>query len=337
MKEINKLLRYKVFFVFIIVIMLIGCQQKEEDPNLNEKLTIAMIPKVIGSTYFDICAEGAREKANEIGMDFIYKGPTTADAASQVNIIQDMILNEVDIIAISPIDPAAVKPILKQAQDEGILVITYDADADVDSRQAFVNQVSKEVLGRHMMDNIAKGLGEDGKFAILTASLTAENQNAWIKWIKRQLEEKYNNMELISIIPTDEDQQKAYAQTRNLIQAHPDLEGILALSTVAVPGAARAIEALDKNGAVKLYGLALPNDIRPYIKNGATQSATLWDPRDLGELTVRISSMIYNGEEIIDGQVFEHIGPIQYDEQESMIIMGVPLDFTTENIDDFNF
>jgi len=330
-----------ISILFVCIFILVGCQTDTDTNNQEatsqQKLVMAMIPKVIGSSYFDKCAEGAKLVADELGISLIYKGPTTADAASQVNIIQDMIFNEVDIIAVSPIDPAAVQPILRQAQEEGIVVITYDADVEAQYREVFVSQVSEEALGRHLMDNVAQGIGGKGRFAILTASMTAPNQNTWIQWMKVQMTEKYPDMELVSIIPTDEDQQKAYNQTQNLIQAYTDLVGIVALSTVAEPGAARAIEDLGKIGEVKLYGLALPNDMRKFLHSGSAQSATLWNPYDLGELTLRVALKVYNKEELKSNQVFRDIGPIQYLASERIVIMGNPLDFTKENVDNYDF
>lgn len=337
----QKGLQNSYVLVLILLLLTVGCNSSSNGVSSGKQeantITMAMIPKVIGSAYFDKCAEGAKLKAKDLGIELIYKGPTTADAASQVNIIQDMIFNKVDIIAISPIDPAAVQPILRQAREEGIIVITYDADVDASYREVFVSQVSEEALGRHLMDNVAQGIGGKGKFAILTASMTAQNQNTWIEWMKVQMSEKYPDMELVSIIPTDEDQQKAYNQTQNLIQAYTDLQSIVALSTVAEPGAARAIEDLRKIGKVKLYGLALPNDMRKFLVSGAAQSATLWDPYDLGELTVQIGLKVYNGEEIKSNTVFGDIGPIQYLASERVVIMGNPLDFTKENVDDYDF
>lgn len=337
-KRFNSML---IVFFITTIFLFVGCKTNPTSESIDtvegKTITMAMIPKVIGSAYFDKCAEGAKGVAEELGIRLIYKGPTTADAASQVNIIQDMIFNDVDIIAISPIDPAAVQPILKQAKEQGIIVITYDADIDDAYREVFVSQVSEEALGRHLMDNVAQGMGGKGRFAILTASMTAPNQNNWIEWMKVQQEEKYPDMELVSVIPTDEDQQKAYNQTQNLIQAYTDLQGIVALSTVAEPGAARAIEDMGKIGVVKLYGLALPNDMRKFLISGAAQSATLWDPYDLGELTVRISLKVYNDEEIKSNQYYGDIGPIQYLSSERIVIMGNPLDFTKENVDNYDF
>ncbi|GAB6085038.1 autoinducer 2 ABC transporter substrate-binding protein [Alkaliphilus crotonatoxidans] len=330
-----------VLVLLLSVSLLAGCGgnngSNEVGAGGDDKIVIAMVPKVMGSPYFDICAEGAQKAADELGVEFIYNGPTAADAAQQVNIIQDLIFKKVDAIAVSPNDPAAVAPILKKAKEAGIKVLTYDADTDMEIRDIFVSQVSSEQLGRHIMDNVAKGIGEEGQFAILTASLTAANQNTWIEWMKEQLKDQYPNVELVTIAPSEEDQQKAFSQTQNLIKAYPELKAIAAISTVAEPGAAQAIEQMDMIGKIKLYGLATPNGMRQYLKSGAAESATLWDPRMLGYLTVKVANDVIDGKEIVDGQSFEGVGEVKYIPEETTVIMGDPLDFTKDNVDDYDF
>ena len=324
----------KIGLCLLILLSISGCYPvKETEGNL----TIAMIPKLVGIPYFDQCAKGAEAAAEGHGMTLIYKGPTTADAASQVNIIQDMIYKNVDVIAIAPIDPEAVRPMLNQARSKGIIVVTYDADAAVESRDVFVNQVSALQLSEHMMDNMARLLGGKGQYAILTASMTADNQNTWIESMTAYQKATYADMELLTVIPNDEDQQKAYANTRNLIQAYPELDGLFAMSTVVGPGAAEAVDALGMNGEVKLYVLSHPNDIRQYIKSGAVQIGTLWNPSQLGALTVEVAARLVKGETITNGETIGGIGPLQYDEEDNVVIIGEILDFTVDNIDDYDF
>ncbi|MGL4863919.1 MAG: autoinducer 2 ABC transporter substrate-binding protein [Cetobacterium sp.] len=302
------------------------------------KQTIVMIPKVIGSPYFDIAAEGAIEAGKDLDIEVIYNGPTTGDAAKQVNIIQDMMNKNVDAIIISPNDANAVQPALKRAMKRGIKVITYDGDTNKDdSRDIFVNQVSAEQLGRHLMDNVAKGIGEKGDFAIVTASLTAANQNTWIKWMKDQQKEKYPNVNLVTIVPSEEDQQKAFIQTQNLLKAYPNLKAIAAISTVAQPGAAQAIEQLGMAGKVKLYGLATPNGMRQYIKSGIAESTTLWEPKKLGYLSVVVAKKIIENKIPANNEEINKVGKINYTPESTTVIMGNPVDFTIENIDNFDF
>jgi rhamnose transport system substrate-binding protein len=338
-KKITMLL----MLVFVVSTLLVGCGSnsntaaKQTDQGKSVKKVVAMVPKVIGSPYFDTCAEGAKKVAAEFGFDLLYTGPTAADAAQQVNIIQDLISKKVDVLIVSANDAQAVAPVLKKAKAAGIKVITYDADTTPEARDLFINQTTPEILGRHIMDNVAKEIGGSGEYAILTASLTASNQNVWIKWMKEQQSAKYPNIKLVTIAPSEEDQQKAFAQTQNLVKAYPDLKGIAALSTVAEPGAAQAIEQLGLSGKIKLVGLATPNGMKQYLKSGAAQSATLWDVGRLGYLSMYMAKQLLDGKNPADGMEIPTVGKVAYNADNKEIIMGEPLDFTKENVDTFNF
>jgi rhamnose transport system substrate-binding protein len=338
-KKITMLL----MLVLVASILLVGCGSnsntaaKQTDQGKSAKKVVAMVPKVIGSPYFDTCAEGAKKVAAEFGFDLLYTGPTAADAAQQVNIIQDLISKKVDVLIVSANDAQAVAPVLKKAKAAGIKVITYDADTTPEARDLFINQTTPEILGRHIMDNVAKEIGGSGEYAILTASLTASNQNVWIKWMKEQQAAKYPDIKLVTIAPSEEDQQKAFAQTQNLVKAYPDLKGIAALSTVAEPGAAQAIEQLGLSGKVKLVGLATPNGMKQYLKSGAAQSATLWDVGRLGYLSMYMAKQLLDGKNPADGMEIPTVGKVAYNADNKEIIMGEPLDFTKENVDTFNF
>jgi rhamnose transport system substrate-binding protein len=329
-------------FMFI-ALLLTGCGSsssnapKADSGAKTGKKVVAMVPKVIGSPYFDTCAEGAKKVAAEFGFEFLYTGPTSADAAQQVNIIQDLINKKVDVLIVAANDAQSVAPALKKAKAAGIKVMTYDADSTPDARDLFINQTTPEILGRHIMDNVAKEIGGSGEYAILTASLTASNQNVWIKWMKEQQAAKYPNITLVTIAPSEEDQQKAFAQTQNLVKAYPNLKGIAALSTVAEPGAAQAIEQLNVIGKIKLVGLATPNGMRQYLKSGAAQSATLWDVGKLGYLSMYMAKRLLDGKTPTDGMEVPTVGKVAYKADNKEIIMGEPLDFTKENVDTFNF
>ncbi|EIW26227.1 autoinducer 2 ABC transporter substrate-binding protein [Pelosinus fermentans] len=331
-----------LIFMFI-ALLLTGCGSsssnapKADSGAKTGKKVVAMVPKVIGSPYFDTCAEGAKKVAAEFGFEFLYTGPTSADAAQQVNIIQDLINKKVDVLIVAANDAQSVAPALKKAKAAGIKVMTYDADSTPDARDLFINQTTPEILGRHIMDNVAKEIGGSGEYAILTASLTASNQNVWIKWMKEQQAAKYPNITLVTIAPSEEDQQKAFAQTQNLVKAYPNLKGIAALSTVAEPGAAQAIEQLNVIGKIKLVGLATPNGMRQYLKSGAAQSATLWDVGKLGYLSMYMAKQLLDGKTPTDGMEVPTVGKVAYKADNKEIIMGEPLDFTKENVDTFNF
>jgi ABC-type sugar transport system substrate-binding protein len=95
-----------------------------------------------------------------------------------------------DVIAVSPDDPDVLAPAMKAARQKGVRVITWDADGKPDARELFVNQATSEQIGNALVDTIAKDIGgaqPSGKVAIITATLTAANQNEWMKFMKERL------------------------------------------------------------------------------------------------------------------------------------------------------
>ena len=86
---------------------------------------------------------------------------------------------------------AGISTVLRKARARGIKVVTWDADAEKDARDFFVNQATPQGIGYTLTDEAARIMGGQGEFAIITASLSAANQNEWIKYIKRALAEKY--------------------------------------------------------------------------------------------------------------------------------------------------
>lgn len=301
----------------------------------GHKITIAFVPKGTTIDYFQYAAEGAREAARDLGIDVLYRGSRTADADEQIAAVEQLIAEKVDAIAISANDPRKLVPVLQRAKAQGIQVMTWDADTAPEGRAFFVNMVEPEVLGRHLLDTLAQEVGEKGKYAIMTGSLSASNMNEWMKWIQTQQSEYYPDLELVATVATDDDQEKAYGIAKQLLRDYPDLNGIIGNSSVGPPAAAQAVKEAGKSGQVKVVGLSTPNLMRGYLQEGAAQIATLWSPKKLGYLTIRLAYNALNGHAPADGEEIKGVGNIRLDGD--MVIMGEPLDFTAENVDQYDF
>lgn len=301
----------------------------------QQKFTIALVPKVVEISYFNVVEDGAMEAAKDLGVNVLYEGPRFADVARQIKVIEHLIAQDVDAIAVSANDPEKLLPILKKAQDQGIKVITWDADTMPEGRSFFVNMVESESLGRHLMDTLAWHTNEEGEFAIMTGALSASNLNEWIKWIQFQQKEYYPNMKLVDIVANDDDPQKAYELAKQLLLEHPQLAGIIGNSSVGPPAAAQAVKEAGKKGEVKVVGLSTPNLMRDYLTEGSAQMATLWSPKKLGYLTVVLAKDLLDGNLPHDGQYVYNVGNIRVNGD--TVIMGEPLDFTAGNVEQYDF
>ena len=301
-----------------------------------KRTVIAMMPKAKGDPYFVSCRVGAEAAASELGVDLIWDGPTGLDAARQNELVESWITRGVDVIAVAVENRAGISTALRKAQGRGIRVLTWDADAEPDARSFFVNQATAEGIGHGLTDEAARLLGGKGEFAIVTGALSAANQNEWISFIKARIADRHPGLKLATIRPSDDDRDKAFAETQTILRAFPNVKLVMAISAPAVPGAGEAVRQA-RRPDVKVIGLSLPNMNKPYVHEGVVQTVMLWNTADLGYLTVYAGAlMVQNklapGASSIDAG---RLGTIAI--RGSEVILGPPLLFTKENIDKFDF
>jgi rhamnose transport system permease protein len=302
----------------------------------GRKPVIALMPKAKGDPYFISCKAGADEAAKELGIELLWDGPTDLDPATQNEVVEAWITRGVDAIAVSVENKVGISTVLRKAREKGIKVITWDADAEKDARDFFINQATPQGIGYTLTDEAARILNAKGEFAIITASLSAANQNEWIKYIKERLAQKYPDMKLVAIQPSEGDRDRAFAETQTVLKVYPNVKLIMAIAAPAVPGAAEAVKQSGRTD-VKVTGLSLPNMCKPYIRAGVIDSIVLWNTVDLGYLTVYASHALSTGalkrgdKELNAGR----LGKIEVVDDE--IRLGAPFIFNKENIDRFNF
>jgi ABC-type sugar transport system substrate-binding protein len=295
-----------------------------------------MMPKAKGDPYFVSCRIGAEEAARELGVELIWDGPTGLDAAKQNELVESWITRGVDAIAVSVENRAGISSVLRKARARGIKVLAWDADADPDARDYFVNQATPEGIGRTLVDEAAKLMGDRGEFAIVTGALSAANQNAWIGFIKQRLAEAHPRMTLAVIRPSDDDRDKAFTETQTVLRTHPQVRLIMAISAPAVPGAAEAVRQAGRTD-VHVMGLSLPNMNKPYVHGDVVQTVVLWNTTNLGYLTVQAAVQAVRGQLAADATTMRagRLGSIEIRGTE--ILLGDPLVMTKANIDRFDF
>jgi ribose/xylose/arabinose/galactoside ABC-type transport system permease subunit/ABC-type sugar transport system substrate-binding protein len=303
---------------------------------LAKPITVAMMPKSKGNAYFIACRQGAEAAARELGVNLIWDGPTEPDPAKQNEVVDAWITNKVDVIAVACENRDGVSTVLRKARDRGIKVLTWDSDAQPDARDFFVNQATPEGIGTTLMDTAAKVMGGRGQFAIITASLTAANMNEWQKYIEARRKEKYPDITMAALRPCDDIQKKAFDEANVIMNAHPDVKLIMAICSPAVPGAGEAVRQSGRKD-VKVIGLGLPNDNKPYVHAGITEAVVLWNTMDLGYLTVRAATALHAGE-LRPGATRLRAGRLgEIEVRADNVLLGKPLVFTKDNIDRFNF
>ncbi len=303
---------------------------------------IGVIVKGVGNPFFEACEKGFEESLNSYGDTLIFQGPATPTAEGQIEIINNLIAQKVDVIAISANDANAVVPALQKALKAGIKVVSWDSSVKAEGRSVHVNQADSQLIGQLEVQAIAEMINYEGEVAILSAGATMVNQNTWIKYMKEELQKpKYSKMKLVAIVYGDDLRDKSYNEAMGLFKSYPDLKGIISPTTVGIGAAGNAITDAKLIGKVHLTGLGLPSEMAQWINNGACEAMFLWNPIDLGFMSGEVAHAIAAG--TIKGKVGESLKVGRMGERKviadpsggTQIMLGAPFKFDKSNIDQF--
>lgn len=323
-------------------------------------VTIAMLPKFKGENYFDACKIGAQEAADELGINLLYDGPPQDQATNQkqVDILEGWIAQNVNVIIISPNDPTAIAPTLQKAQAQGIKVVTFDADAQEDARDLFINQITADAAAKGLLDAAAtdlkaKGYGADkpANIALVSSSGTDANQAAWEAAIDVLLATDTYSFMKIQNKDTDvyypgTDETKVNSECGTLLSrmgpGEDQIQGAIGLSSMATPALGAQYQSASSKpdpGAIALTGLATPNALKTYIKDDSNPlgSGVLWSCMDLGYLAVQAAYQL-STEAITPQSSSVEAGRLGTKEiSDRVCILGDALVFDAATVDNYDY
>ncbi len=309
------------------------------DTCVKGPATIGFLPKLDTDPYFQVAKTGADEAQSEIGGKAIQEAPSQATAEAQITFINNLVSQNVNVIAISGNDANALAPALTRAARQGVRIVSYDSDVTTAARTLFFNQAKGDSLAEMMLESMGQMIGYEGDFAILSSTPTATNQNAWIAFIKDKMKDpKFAKMKLVQVAYGQESEQINQQQALGLVQAFPTLKGIIIPAGLGLPAAARALDQAGSLGKVKLTGLAPATLIKKYIQNGSVQDIW-WNVKDLGYLTYYGAQALAQckiagkeGDRFTAGRLGSYtVGT------KGEVVLGPALIVTPKNVDEFKF
>lgn len=357
---------FAMVLMLVLVFSMVACSNEEaggtgnsSKPSGNEDLldpanyksdkdksewTIGVVTKDNTAAWFKRMEVGVNKFGEEMNINVIQKGPANADAASQVQVIDDLIAQGVDALAVVPIDPGAIEASLENALSKGIVVVTHEASNQINTLFD-VEAFTSEDFGAKIMDSLADVMDEAGKYAVMVGYTTSTTHMEYANAQKNRQVEAYKNMELINNgeVPSAESEESvdmAYKQAKQILKANPDLKGFTGVASTDSPGIANAVEELGLSGKVSIVGVGTPNEFSDYVKAGTINKLLLWDPADSGYAMLSVAAKILAGEEITEGT---DLGVTGYESvtivkgANKILIGNAPLEITKENIDNYDF
>lgn len=324
----------------IVVVLILGMActgiwaggQGEADDGAYE---IATVVKITGIPWFNRLEEGVERAADELGVNAYQVGPADADPAQQVRIIEDLISAGVDAICVTPNDATALEPVFRNAREEGIVIITHESP-DQRGKDYDIELIDNEAFGRHHWDMLVENMGDSGQFAVFVGSLTVPLHNLWADVGLEYASQVYPDLELVTErIPCGEDQELSRQRTLELLQAYPDLRGIVGFGSLGPPGAAQALREKGLVDDVAVVGTVLPGQAAQYLADGSIDHGILWDPADAGFAMTWLAKYLLDGNEPTDGMEIPGLGSVSLDGD--VMVVDAMIDITADNASDFGF
>ena len=310
-------------------------------PAADEGMTFAIIPKSAGNPYNEREASGFEEACIALGVTPIVQYPEDVSAEAQINVINNLVAQGVDAIAVAANDAEALESTLEAAKAAGIVVVSLDSDAK--GSQLFINQAGVSEVAQVLVDSVYEMSEGAGEFAVLSASSTATNQNSWIAAMEQIIaaDSKYADLVWVETVYGDDESQKSYSLSESLMTNYPNLEVICCPTTVGVLACAQAVQ--NAGSSIKVAGLGLPSEMNGYVGEGLPcPYMFLWNPIEVG------ATAAYAIQCIIDGATTGTVGEeftaangntyvvLEADPsvgvQSTQIIVGPPYAFNADNI-----
>ena len=301
----------KKILALVLVALLVLAGAAMAEAKAGDGLYIGVVYKQSGNAYFQASVDGVAKAAEELGFTFEHDGPDDGSSDGAIRIIENFISKGVDALVISANDPDALVDVCTQAMEDGIKVVSYDAEVAYPGRDLDVQPSSAKNIGLTLLESIAKSVNYEGQIGVVSAMATAPNQNLWISYIEEELEanEAYANIEYVGVVYGDDEYQKSFDETQALLNQYPDLKGLIVPTTVGAPAVSKCIQ--DAGRDVKVTGLTLASDMKTFIEAGICDETFLWNPIDLGYVASYAAVALVNGD--ITGAAGDNVVAGEYD------------------------
>lgn len=294
---------------------------------------IAVVPKMTNIGWFQRMEEGVNDYNKENGTDYVYRG--SAEGADQTGIVEQMLAEDWDAICVVPFDSESLAPVLEKAREQGIVVITHEASSmdpkyfDYDI-EAFVNAD----YGTHFAEAISDITGGEGTYIQFVGDLNSVSHNEWCDAADEYFAAN-TNMKKLGRYETGDDTTSSYNQTKELLQANPDITAIEGSASTDVVGAAQAVDELGLTGKVAVVGTSMTSIARNYVEKDVINTFSVWDPAKAGQAMIELAINVLDNGEAPDALNVEGYESLTADG--TVLYGNARVDVTKDNMDEYDF
>lgn len=248
----------------------------------NRKKRIAVIPKATSHLFWVSVKEGAERAGRELGVDVLWNGAATeTDYARQIQIVDSMVAQHVDGIAIAASQRQALVSSVERAIAAGIPVTVFDSGLDIDDYTSWVatDNVEAGRLGARTLAALIGGKGEVGLVMHAPGSQSTMDRE---QGFREAVQKEFPAIKIVGEQFGMSDAAKSRAAAENILTAHPEIDGLFASSEPSALGASLAIASRELTDKVMLVGFDSSDALIDDLRKGPVDALVVQDPRKMG-------------------------------------------------------
>lgn len=258
-----------------------------------EQGSYVFLPKSLNNPYWVDARKGMEAGAEDLGVEAQFLGPDSDDAAKQVAIFESVLATKPAGIAVSPNDPASVRDVISRAREAGIPVIAWDGPVPDSEVQGYIG-TDNVAAGEAAGEALATALGGEGDVAVVIGSLSAPNLNQRLEGLKKAIA-KYPDIKIVATEESGESVAQAQTRAETLLQANPDLAGMVGIGGSDLPGIAGALKSSGSCGKVKAVGFDVVDQGISAMKDDCVAALVSQRPFGMTEQALQVLQKLHDG------------------------------------------
>lgn len=260
--------------------------------SLESKVHLVLIAQEYNNPYWKAIKEGALEAGKDLNIQVEYIGPLQSNMEEQLKLLEKSIASNVDGIIVQSLNNEKFTPLINKAMAKGIPVITIDTDAPSSNRLSYVG-TDNYFAGQQLGNKVLKETRGRGKIGIIIGDITAENQKLRLNGFKSVIE-KWDNMEVIEVLPSNISRIKAGQQAEKILRNHPEVSILVGTSVFDAVGILQATENLNRED-VEIFGFDDIDDTLHAIKERMIVATVVPKPYQIGYKSVSLMDDHFKG------------------------------------------
>lgn len=295
--------KLRLFFIIFIILVIIVCTylvyKVHVYKNIDENTRIVVIYKTIDPSveFWQVVKEGIYIAAEEFGVSVSIKGRMSeTDIEGQINIIEEVIKSKPAAIVLVAADYNRLVPAAEKIKEAGIKLITIDSGINSDLPESFIATDNVEA-GRKAGKELSQILKGNSEVVIISHVKGAATAIEREKGVRDSLTQ-YTNFKILDTYFCDNNKNKAYIITKELLISNKNIEGIVCLNEVSTLGAAKAVKELGLKGKVKLVGFDNSIEEIKLIEQGVIQATIVQNPFNMGYRGIETAVKAIRGEKV---------------------------------------